>query len=45
MSQDIRVRDQIHLLRDSDGLPFCDILDGDVVREVIDDNSTSPRVA
>jgi hypothetical protein len=30
-----RVRDQIQLLRDSEGLPFCDILDGDVVQEVL----------
>ena len=37
MSQDTlrRVRDQIHLLRDSVGLPFCDILDGDAVREAL----------
>jgi hypothetical protein len=30
-----RVRDQIHLLRDSQALPFCDLLDGAVVREVL----------
>jgi hypothetical protein len=37
MSQDTRrrVRDQVQLLRDSNGLPFCDILDGDVVQEVL----------
>jgi hypothetical protein len=37
VSQDTRrrVRDQIHLLRDSKALPFCDILDGAVVREVL----------
>jgi hypothetical protein len=37
MSQDTRrrVRDQIQLLRDSEALPFCDILDGDVVQEVL----------
>src|SRR5215208_1869713 len=37
MSQDTRqrVRDQIQLLRDSDGLPFGDILDGAVVKEAL----------
>jgi hypothetical protein len=37
MSQDTRrrIRDQVQLLRDSDGLPFCDILDGDAVREAL----------
>src|SRR5258708_5622679 len=30
-----RVRDQIQLLRDSKGLPFCDILDGAAVREAL----------
>jgi hypothetical protein len=37
MSQHIRrrVRDQIQLLRDSKGLPFCDIRDGDVVQKAL----------
>jgi hypothetical protein len=30
-----RIRDQIQLLRDTRGLPFCDILDGDLVQEVL----------
>jgi hypothetical protein len=43
MSQDTRrrVRDQVQLLRDSHGLPFCDILDRDAVREAL----TQERVA
>jgi hypothetical protein len=37
VSQDTRqrVRDQIHLLRNSQGFPFCDILDGDVVQQIL----------
>ena len=37
MSQDTRrrVRHQIQLLRDSKRLPFCDILDGDIVQEAL----------
>ena len=45
MSQDTRhlVRDQINLLRDSEQLPFCDLLDEGTIRKVLDQESVRFR--
>ena len=45
MSQDTRhlVRDQINVLRDSEQLPFCDLLDERTIREVLDREGVSFR--
>ena len=45
MSQDTRhlVRDQINLLRDSEQLPFCDLLDAGTIQKVLDQEGVSFR--
>jgi hypothetical protein len=45
MSQDTRhlVRDQINLLRDSEQLPFCDLLDEGTIQKVLDQEDVSFR--
>jgi hypothetical protein len=43
MSQDTRhlVRDQVNLLRDSEQLPFCDLLDEGTIQNVLDQEHVS----
>ena len=45
MSQDTRhlVRDQINVLRDSEQLPFCDLLDAGTIQKVLDQEGVSFR--